>query len=598
EAQQAVLASEVLRVWHRNHPPGSSKKLHVVYYTPADRQAEPRYCQRLEAVMEDVRAFYQQGMERLGFGPQTFDLDRDAQGKWVLHFVQGKQLESAFTTWEGRAGTGSADAGARVRDECQPTLDAAGIFYTNETVLIFCNLANWNPKSLTFRHHSPYFGMWDQTSGLCFAADTAILDLENIPKKAPILDDQEYGKMSLGKFNTIFIGGIAHELGHAFSLPHCGERWDEAGLGTSIMGVGNHTYHDEQRGEGKGSFLTMASALKLASRPLFSKWDSDMALEPRLQTNWFCLSTNLTRLDLAGRKGALRVEGTVLGTPPVYAVIGYFDSFRDGGYIAPTATTVPDAQGHFALEISDLAPTENGQLRLQYCHANGAVSEVHTAFVVSRRGRVDLSQATLHNTLDRVGQAVVGGRLEEAEAALRELETSQASDLAREIARNLVATLKPDHRATPAEVPASVHRLPLGDARPETESVGWLKPSFNRLPPNAEIQSPFLDCGKIYATGLFAHSPSRYLFDLNGKWKSLRGEAGLDTQHQDCAAGVVFVIKTDGREVFRSKVVRQAARVSYDVDATGVKVLELIVLKATDSNACNWGLWLDPTLSR
>ncbi|MGH7968448.1 MAG: NPCBM/NEW2 domain-containing protein, partial [Limisphaerales bacterium] len=474
----------------------------------------------------------------------------------------------------------------------------AGIFYTNETVLIFCNLANWDPKALTFRHHSPYFGMWDQTSGLCFAADTGILDLDNIPKKTPILDDQEYGKMSLGKFNTIFIGGIAHELGHAFSLPHCGERWDEAVLGTSIMGAGNHTYHDEQRGEGKGSFLTMASALKLASRPLFSKWDLDMALEPRLETNWFGLSTNLVRQDLAGRKAALRVEGTVLGTPPVYAVIGYFDSLRDGGYSAPTATTVPDAQGRFAIEISDLAPTDNGQLRLQYCHANGAVSEVHTAFVISRRGQVDLSQAALHNTLDAVGQDVAAGRLEDAEAALRVLEARQASDLAKEIARKLVATLKPDRKATPAEAPASISRLALGDARPESANVGWLDPSFNRLPPNAEIKFPFLDSGKIYATGLFAHSPSRYVFDLSGKWKSLRGDAGLETQHQDCAAGVVFVINSDGKEVFRSEVVRQATRVSYDVDVTQVKKLELIVLQATANNACNWGLWLDPTLSR
>lgn len=76
----------------------------------------------------------------------------------------------------------------------------------------------------------------------------------------------------------------------------------------------------------------------------------------------------------------------------------------------------------------------------------------------------------------------------------------------------------------------------------------------------------------------------------------MRGEAGLETQHQDCAAGVVFVIKTDGKEVFHSEIIRQAAKARYDVDLTGVKTLELIVQKATQSNACNWGLWLDPTL--
>ena len=104
--------------------------------------------------------------------------------------------------------------------------------------------------------------------------------------------------------------------------------------------------------------------------------------------------------------------------------------------------------------------------------------------------------------------------------------------------------------------------------------------------------------GKIYATGLWAHSPSRYVFDLGGKWKSLRGEAGLHTAMQPHAFGVVFVIKTDGREVFRSLAIRGPTRPSYDIDLTGVKTLELIVEKASERNGGNWGLWLDPVLSR
>lgn len=598
ESQQAALALKVLDAWHGNRHPGPARKLHVVYYTPAGRPPEPRHRERLEAIMEDIRAFCQEGMARAGFGRETFDLDRDAQGRWILYFVQGKLPESAFTTWEGKAGTGSEDAGNKVRQECAPALESAGIFYANETVLIFCNLANWDPKALTFRHHSPYFGQWDQTSGLCFAADTAILDVDNLPRNTPMLDDQEYGTMSLGKFNTIFIGGIAHELGHAFSLSHCGERWDEASLGTSIMGAGNHTYHAERRAEGKGSFLTMASAMKLASRPLFSRWDLDMAVKPRLETNWFRVSTNLSRLDLPQRKGALRVEGAVLGMPPVYGVIAYFDSSRDGGYRAPTATAVPDVQGRFAVEISGLAPTDDGELRLQYCHANGSVSEARTSFVVLPDGQVDLSQAEMREALDPVGEAVAGGRLENAQAALQKLEASPASEFTKEIARKSVAALKDDLKSGPAQAPATMTQLALGDARPESAQVGWLKPSANRLPPNSEVESPFLDSGRIHATGLFAHSPSRYVFDLGGKWKKLKGEAGLESRHQSYAAGVVFVIKSDGREVFRSKIIRQAAKAGYDLDVANVKTLELIVEKATAGNAGNWGLWLDPMLSR
>jgi hypothetical protein len=528
----------------------------------------------------------------------TFNLDRNAQSQWNLVLVKGTLPESAFTSWEGRAGTGSAEAGAKVQDECKAALEAAGISYDSQTVLIFCNLAEWDAQAGTFRHHSPYFGGANQTSGICFAVDSSILNVADVAKKFPSLDDQEYGKMSLGAFNSMFIGGIAHELGHAFSLPHCGARWDQSPLGTSIMGDGNRTYREERRGEGTGSFLAMASAMKLAARPLFTRCDLDAAMEPQLQTNFFRLSTNVSAPNLAGRRAALRVEGTVRGNPPIYGVIAYFNSVGDDGYFSPTATTVPDSNGNFALEVSDLAPTANGHLRIEYCHANGAVSEAQAPFGVTRGGVVDISEAQMRAALEPLGRAVVLDDPVAAEAACRNLEASNDSEAAKQIAREMAATLKAGSQPSPAEVPFDVNQLALGDARSISAEVGWLRPAANRLPPNTEVPSPFLDSGRIYATGLFAHPPSRYIFDLGGQWKRLNGEAGLETLHQDRAAGVVFVIKTDGHEAFRSPSIRGAVKTSYDVDLAGVKILELAVEKTSDGNACNWALWLDPTLRR
>ena len=107
-----------------------------------------------------------------------------------------------------------------------------------------------------------------------------------------------------------------------------------------------------------------------------------------------------------------------------------------------------------------------------------------------------------------------------------------------------------------------------------------------------------LDSGKIFATGLYAHSPSRYVFNLGGKWKMLRGEAGLHTAHQPYAVGVVFVIKTDGKEAFRSPIIRGSAKASYEINLARVKKLELIVEQAGNQNGNNWALWLDPMLFR
>ena len=191
--------------------------------------------------------------------------------------------------------------------------------------------------------------------------------------------------------------------------------------------------------------------------------------------------------------------------------------------------------------------------------------------------------------------------LEDTNAACQEvtrIEHSRATELEKTVARNLAATLENKPKPTPAEVPATVTLLALGDCRPESAEVGWLKPAANRIPLNGEIVSPLLDSGKIYATGLYAHAPSRYVYDLDGKWKTLRGEAGLHTAFQNYAYGVVFVIKTDGREVFRSSVIRGPEHPRYEVDVTGVKTLELLVEKAQAQNGGNWGLWLGPELLR
>ncbi len=599
EAEQAALAIPILDAYHGPRPTDPPKKLHVVYFTPADREPAAQYEQRLEAILEDVRAFYGDGMKRLGFGPKTFALPRDTQGRLVIHLVKGKEPASAFPRWLGRNGgnTGSPEGGDMVKRACQPTLEAAGISYERETVLIFCHLATYDEKAGTFRHHSPYFGSWDQQSGLCFAADWANQNLDNLTKKSPKLNDGEYGNMTLGKHTTIFIGGIAHELGHAFALPHCGERWDEKPLGTSLLGGGNHTYREELRGEGKGSFLTMASAMRLASRPLFNGSDKNMAEPAKLDHCKLVLTTNLTRTDLAGRRAALRIEGEVKGSPPIYGIIAYFDSARDGGYRAPTATSVPDAEGRFAIEVRDLARCANGDLRVEFCHANGAVSERRLGFSITPEGRVDLSHWELCQSLEPVADAVGRNERGEAEAALKEIEKSSAPDLAKAIARKLVGTLSGETKPSPADAPSETTELALGDARPTSAEVGWLKPAANRIPPNDQITSPLLDSGKPYATGLYAHAPSKYVFDLDGKWKELSGTAGLHTLQQPYGS-VVFIIKADGKEVFRSATVRGAKHADYKLNVAGVRKLELLVDNAGNGNGNDWGLWLEPILSR
>jgi hypothetical protein len=206
--------------------------------------------------------------------------------------------------------------------------------------------------------------------------------------------------------------------------------------------------------------------------------------------------------------------------------------------------------------------------------------------------------ATLLPALDALINELILQDTNAAEGQELRIEESHDTKFEKTVARKLTGTLENIPKPSPAEVARDVSRFPLGDARPEFAVVGWLTPSANRIPLNAEVPSPLLDSGKIYATGLFAHSPSRYVYNLAGKWKRLEGEAGLHTSFQPYAYGVVFVIKTDGKEVLRSSEIQGTQQVSYDINVNGVKTLELIVEKAESHNGGNWALWLEPTLVR
>jgi len=207
-------------------------------------------------------------------------------------------------------------------------------------------------------------------------------------------------------------------------------------------------------------------------------------------------------------------------------------------------------------------------------------------------------KTTRMKSLDPMIKAVIQEDVAAARGELVRIGQSRVTELEKTVAQHLEETLENEPKRAPADAPPEFTKLPLGDLRPQLAEVGWLKPAANRIPLNGEIESPLLDSGKIYATGLFAHAPSRYVYNLGGQWKTLRGEAGLHTAFQPYASGIVFIIKTDGKEVFRSSIIRGAKRVRYDIDITGVKTLELLVDKANDQNGGNWGLWLDPTLSR
>src|SRR5437879_3037218 len=77
--------------------------LRVAYFVPNDREPEPDSIVRLDWVLTDVQRFYREGMRQNGYGPMTFELDRDPEGAVRIHVVRGQHPMHAYG--RGAAGT-------------------------------------------------------------------------------------------------------------------------------------------------------------------------------------------------------------------------------------------------------------------------------------------------------------------------------------------------------------------------------------------------------------------------------------------------------------------------------------------------------------
>ena len=364
QPEQAKYILEAVRSWRREENKNGGKKLRVVYFHPKDRQPLKDHAKRWDGIMSDIQDFYRTEMKRLGYGKVELGLERE-NGKLKLHQVIGSRNDDGSYTY---------NSGSKIRGEVFNALKAKGINHREETILIVCGLSRTEGKKVTI--YSPYYGMGaNHIYGLCFTADMDWLSIDGLrpdPTKTilRVKEHRGYEPFTLARFNTTYVGGAIHELGHGMSLPHNYATREESKMGTALMGAGNYTYRKEWRKEGKGSFLTHSSALRLLVHPLFSGTTKQSKDAPKLKYE---------KLNLAHADGKIHLRGTIESAIPAVAMIAYNDRENKGqrGYMvnkdydATTWTSVLSPENQFRIRIGDLRDG-NHQIRLLSVHANGA----------------------------------------------------------------------------------------------------------------------------------------------------------------------------------------------------------------------------------
>jgi len=135
------------------------------------------------------------------------------------------------------------------------------------------------------------------------------------------------------------------------------------------------------------------------------------------------------------------------------------------------------------------------------------------------------------------------------------------------------------------DVAEDVREVALTDVEWETAEVGWEEPKYTICGSGAQW----------HPEAIYAHAPSCYTYPLGGAWKTFSATCGLARGNP---GSVVFVVKGDGQELFRSPTVTDFDEHPVQVDVAGVQRLELVVEDGGNGKTADHGCWFHPRLLR
>ena len=121
----------------------------------------------------------------------------------------------------------------------------------------------------------------------------------------------------------------------------------------------------------------------------------------------------------------------------------------------------------------------------------------------------------------------------------------------------------------------------------EVAETGWWEPWCG----------PHSSGRKEFENTFWAHAPSKHVFRLGRKWKTLELSYGLIRNADLKVANCIFIVKADGRELFRSMPIRDHLDRPLSLDVRNVDRLELIVDPNGDQNQ-DQACWFEPKLKR
>ncbi|WP_282636775.1 NPCBM/NEW2 domain-containing protein [Sphingobacterium thalpophilum] len=535
----------------------------VVYFYAADVEAPQGWSNRLDRILRDISSYYKEELENSGVKSSGIPFETENSG-YRYHLVQGCKPSADYNINSG------TEIEKEIFEKLAPVMNPS-----IEHILVITSLNYKNEKG-TYVFHSPYYGRGSASSGLCMVADCELLAPEFLSDSTTKMVFTEMfatdKECSVGEFNSWYLGGIAHEMGHLFGLPHDNGFPGEFNKNKiSLMGeYGSRHYKEEKWGGIVSSKLSRASVFQLSSHPIFTQRPKSIynKNEFLLQSYNLSLSESKTKLKLYYHADTIPYGAVTLVRP-----------YHISEYLSSSYITVIDQRNSAEIDISGFELNTPHEIRILFLFNNGSIKEYRKMILHNDGGHF--------LTLDNYGQATVNDLIRLIE---RDDQHSQ-----RQTKLKLLHQLLQDQ--TPVSLDnTNLDSIFLSDAKWDDASVGWENPARNFYTTESNKLFFLESNGKIFNKGLYAHSPSVYKYSLARKWKKLHIMAALrDGAHKP--EGIQFFIRGNGK-ILSSHNVKPDEQHCFDLDVTEIDDLELCTQDRTGNNFNAWSIWCEPQLTR
>lgn len=359
----------LFRVSGQNYYSDKPKNLTVVYLIPSDLDTIAKFKQRLGPVMFYAQDWFRNQMNQNGFGNKTFGILKDTVLKQIpIHVIRSANDKTYLN-----------NAGNAVSEVNQYFTNNPGT-KTSEHVLILMPPYFYQNNDSTKPNAGPFYGY----GKYCFAMDCKYMD--TIYKGTNAF--------------ALWVGGMMHEIGHAFQLPHnslnyptCGDftknpaynALNFPGYKPSLMSIGNYTL------ELYNTILTKADCAILNVNQIFNNSNSVFYenVNSGLKSIHGVYHSSTDEMEISGRFFNKALSGQPLY--PIDDIVIYNDpNYNNEGtgvnrdYNAISWLTKPIGTDSFNIRI----PKNNLQflgntkyeLKVKLVHSNGKIKQTVTNF--------------------------------------------------------------------------------------------------------------------------------------------------------------------------------------------------------------------------